>query len=44
MLMFSVIFLGIGLLFEFIGIGMTIAMICGGMDFSRSGGLARTAG
>ena len=34
MLMFSVIFLGIGLLFEFIGIGMTVAMICGGMDFN----------
>ena len=34
MLMFSVIFLGIGLLFEFIGIGMVFAMIMGEMDFN----------
>lgn len=34
MLMFSLLFLGIGLLFEFIGIGMCVAMATGGMDFN----------
>lgn len=34
MFLFSVIFLGIGILFELIGIGMVIAMVTGAMDFN----------
>lgn len=34
MLMFSLLFLGIGCLFEILGIGLTIAMITGEMEFS----------
>ena len=34
MLMFSLLFLGIGCLFEILGIGLTVAMITGEMEFS----------
>lgn len=34
MLMFSLLFLGIGCLFEILGIGLTVAMITGETDFS----------